>query len=253
MALKVFKKGNVLAATDTVTGETVRINGTFAWYSLDEVSNSISIGELTNQHKTISALVSNIQNEEGTSIGDLAAVDTYLSEATNFKSASGGSGASGLYAQTSDSTLINNTTETSLIGTGVGSLSIEANSLKVGDSFKIKIGGVLNSSGNKPASSIEIKLKKGSSLLSSTGIFDLQTVTNKGFIFESSFTVRSIGVSGVIVSSSSFSYSNGSYIEQYSQIVDTTSVSNLDVTATFVSLNKNDSIQSTSFVYEKTH
>ena len=46
MALKVFKKGNVLAATDTITGETVRINGTFSWYSIDEVNNSVSITPL---------------------------------------------------------------------------------------------------------------------------------------------------------------------------------------------------------------
>ena len=263
MALKVFKKGNVLAATDTITGETVRINGTFSWYSIDEVNNSVSIGELTNQHKTISALAANVQDEEGTAIGDLAAVDTYLSEATNFKSASGGSGASGLYAQTADGTLVDTSTETSLIGTGVGSLTIAADSLKVGDSFRIKLGGILNSTGGGSPTSIEIKVKKNGSVLATTGFFELDTVSGHGFQVESNFTVRSIGVGGVIVSTSSFSYSKdiissndrmlSGHIDQDSEVVDTTSANDLDVTATFKNLNKGNTIQSTSFVYQKTY
>lgn len=41
----------------------------------------------------------------------------------------------GLYAQTVQSATVTGTTETSIIGTGVGSLSIPANAFRVGDFF----------------------------------------------------------------------------------------------------------------------
>ena len=53
----------------------------------------------------------------------------------------------GLYAQTVQSALINTAPEQSIIGTGVGGLSIPANGFSVGDSFHGKLGGLLNATG----------------------------------------------------------------------------------------------------------
>ena len=259
MALKVFKKGNVLAAIDTLTGETARINGTFAWYSIDEINNSISIGELTNQHKTISALAANVQDEDGTPIGDLVAIDTYLSEATNFKAASGGSGASRLFSQTADGVLISDTTEQSLIGSGEGSLRIEANSLKVGDSFKVKVGGILNSSTTAIA---DIYVRINSLNLFVVQSLSLDESLGNGFDITSVFTVRDIGSGGVLFSINSFTYSKTEVtasdttilgkILSDSAAIDTTISNDLDVFFRFSKKSKNDSIQSTYCVFQKT-
>ena len=55
----------------------------------------------------------------------------------------------GLYAATDNSTPINNTlTPGSLLGTGVGTLVVPANTFKVGDSFYLKLMGHLGCANN---------------------------------------------------------------------------------------------------------
>ena len=75
---------------------------------------------------------------------------------------------SGLYAQTVQSaTLTNSTTETSVVGTGVGSLSVPADAFVVGDSYHAKIGGVISAQNND---TITIRIKTGSTVLATTGV-----------------------------------------------------------------------------------
>jgi hypothetical protein len=50
----------------------------------------------------------------------------------------------GLYTQTADKTVVNTITPTSLIGTGLGSLSVPANGFAVGDSFIGEMKGNIN-------------------------------------------------------------------------------------------------------------
>ena len=101
----------------------------------------------------------------------------------------------GLYAQTALGTLITNTTvETSLIGTGVGSLTVPANGFNVGDSFTAKICGPLSCANNE---TLHIRIKSNGVTISDTGIFQMKLTTNKYFELLIDFTITKIGGAGV--------------------------------------------------------
>lgn len=165
----------------------------------------------------------------------------------------------GLFAQTVSSTPITNTTtESSLIGTGVGSLTVPANGFKVGDSFHAKLIGHISCNSS---ATIDIKIKADGVILANTGVIDLDTCTNKHWEINIYFTIRSLGSDGVasISSGGIFSYtrnastnfegSNFSIINNTT--FDTTISNTLDITAKWGSANAADSIYSEIFILNK--
>ena len=167
----------------------------------------------------------------------------------------------GLYAQTSSSNSIANTTvESSLIGSGVGSLTIPANAFKVGDSFHAKLIGHISCNG---AATIRLKIKAGTIILADTGVVDLDASTNKHWELNIYFTIRTLGGTGVasIASGGIFSYIKNSGVNfegtNFSVInnttFDTTTDSTLKVTAEWGSANVADSIYSEIFTLTKTY
>ena len=165
----------------------------------------------------------------------------------------------GLYAQTVQSALINTAPEQSIIGTGVGGLSIPANGFSVGDSFHGKIGGLLNATGGGGRSEIIVKVKAGATILASTGIFDLDTATDQGWELELDFTLASIGATGSISTNGNFAYTKDNnrtvygYIFQDVQTIDTTATNTLDITVEWNVLNAGDDIYSANFVLYKVY
>ena len=163
----------------------------------------------------------------------------------------------GNYAQTVASTPITTAPEQTLIGTGVGSLSIPANAFQVGDSFHGKMGGVINATGGGSRSEIIIKIKNGATILATTGIFDLDNSTNQGWELELDFTIATIGAGGSICTNGNFVYTkNGArdvfgYIFQDVQVIDTTVSSTLDITLEWNVINAGDDIYSANFVLYK--
>jgi hypothetical protein len=109
----------------------------------------------------------------------------------NFNVASGG----GLFSQTVDGPTVTNTTvESSILGTGVGSLSVPANLFMVGDSFHITVIGHLSSKNNDD---LRIRVKSGSVVLVDTGNINMPGLTNQHFELNLDFTIRAIGAAGV--------------------------------------------------------
>ena len=167
----------------------------------------------------------------------------------------------GLYSQTVSSTPITNTIlESDLISTGVGSLSIPANSFKVGDSFNFKLIGHLfcNSS-----ATIRFRIKAGTTILADTGVIAMSTSTNKHWEMDISFTVRTLGAAGVasIASGGIFSYTKnaGTNFEgiDFSIInnttFDTTTNNTLKITAEWGAASTANSIYSEIFILNKTY
>jgi hypothetical protein len=165
----------------------------------------------------------------------------------------------GLYVQTSDSTPVTNTTvESSLIATGVGTLSVPANGFKVGDSFHAKLIG--NISCNN-AATIELRVKSGSVLLADTGVISLSASTNRTWEINVYFTIRALGAAGVaeIASGGIFSYikNAGSNFEgtNFSIVnnttLDTTVLNTLDITAQWGAASASNSINSEIFILSK--
>ena len=162
----------------------------------------------------------------------------------------------GLYAQTTQSaTLTNTTTETSIVGTGVGSLTIAANGYVVGDSYHAKIGGVISAQNND---TITIRIKKGSTVLATTGTLTLEAVTNMAWECEIDFTIAAIGATGSMCTNGNFAYNRDTgslegFVFQDVETFDTTIANTLEITAEWGQAKTQDQIYSSNFVLHKTY
>ena len=165
----------------------------------------------------------------------------------------------GLFAQTGNSTPITATiVESSLIGSGLGNLSVPANGFQVGDSFVAKLYGHISCVGT---ATIQIKIKANSVVLGDTGIITLDTTTNKHWNIEVNFTIRSLGNASVgsIVSAGLFSYIKNSglnfeganFVFLNNTTFDTTILNTLDITAQWNTNNAGNNIYSDIFVLNK--
>ena len=166
----------------------------------------------------------------------------------------------GLYAQTVVSATIIGTTETSIVGSGVGGLTVPANAFKVGDSYHAKIGGLIGGTSN--GDDITIFIKAGSTVLASTGLFTLdstQTIASggEGWECELDFTIAAIGGTGSMCTNGNFAYTKVTdkkvqgYVFQDVQPIDTTISNTLDITVEFD--NTNTDIYSANFVLYKVY
>ena len=165
----------------------------------------------------------------------------------------------GLYSQTANSVPVTATTsELSLIGAGVGTLSVPANGFSVGDSFLAKLYGDISCVGT---ATIQIRVKSGSVILADTGVIALDVTTNKHWGIEVSFTIRALGIAGVgsIVSSGLFSYIKNSGLNfeganfsiLNNSTFNTTILNTLDITAQWNTNNAGNTILSELFVLNK--
>jgi hypothetical protein len=169
--------------------------------------------------------------------------------------------ATGLFAQTGNSTIITGITESTLINGGVGTLTVPANGFQVGDSYRAIFGGVMNAANNQ---TIRIKVKAGAITLLDSGLQNLgSSVVNDVWSLNVDFTIRQIGGVGVasIVSLGSFHYTktNNASVQGFGfNVVNnttfSTTISNvLDVTAQWGSANAGNNIYSDIFILNKTY
>jgi hypothetical protein len=166
----------------------------------------------------------------------------------------------GLFAQTGTSITISGTTsETSLIGTGVGTLSVPANGFQVGDSFRAVLGGIVNIGNGQ---TIRIRVKTDSAVLLDSGVQTLiNNVEDAIWSLNIDFTIRSLGGVGVasIVSLGSFHYTktNNGTVEGFAfntvndTTFDTTDSNTLDITIQWGSTSSANNIYSDTFVLNK--
>jgi hypothetical protein len=173
----------------------------------------------------------------------------------------GSQGLSGLYAQTALGTLITNTTvESSLIGTGVGTLSVPPNTFQVGDSYTAKICGYLSCANN---ATIHFRVKSDGTIIADAGVFQMKITTNKFFELAIDFTVTKIGVAGVaeLFTNGQYSYNHNSqgelsgnnFASVTTTIFDTTVLNALSITAEWGAASASNKIQSQNFVLTKVY
>ena len=117
----------------------------------------------------------------------------------------------GLFSQTGDSQTVSGTdTETSIVGGGVGSLTVPSNGFNVGDSFHAVLIGHLSCINT---ATLHIRIKTvGGVLLADTGVMAMDTTTNKHWKLDINFTVRTLGgpTVGSISSGGLFAYTKNS-------------------------------------------
>jgi hypothetical protein len=171
----------------------------------------------------------------------------------------------GLFAQTSTSTdITNTTTETSLITGGTGYLYVPPNGFLIGDSFTARLGGHLKALNNQ---TIHIRIKSnGTTILADTGVYQFNGNVGQGASIKTwdlsiNFTIRSLGAIGVASISSGGVFNHNRDTQNSFEGVafhslnatdfDTTASNTLEITAEWGSANSANSIFSEYFVLTK--
>jgi hypothetical protein len=144
----------------------------------------------------------------------------------------------GLFSQIENGpTVIYTDGESSIVGNGVGGLSVPADYFRAGNAFKLSIHGDMTSANN---AQLAIRLKEGSLTVSETIITMVSTVMEH-FNVDVNFVVRAVGGPGVakLLTVGTFMYSKSSnatpeafHFDSLEQTnFDTTIQTTLDVTA----------------------
>lgn len=130
----------------------------------------------------------------------------------------GPAGLTGLFAQTADGGPVTATTvETTIIGPGVGTLTVPANGFQIGDSFTCALDGLVTCLGS---STLHVRVRTLTGvILADTGIIAMEAATNKSWLINLYFTIRTLGGAGTasISSGGLFSYikNSGTNFEGY--------------------------------------
>ena len=167
----------------------------------------------------------------------------------------------GLFNQTTNSSPVTNTlTETTLLGTGVGSLSVPANGFSVGNAFHAIATGHVSSVNNH---TLQIRIKAGTILLADTSAIIMAGTTDKHWRLEIYFSINQIGAAGVAsistggtfmyVKDASTAFEGSSFSTENATTFDTTISNTLNVTAQWGTANTGDSIYSNIFTLIKTY
>jgi hypothetical protein len=163
-----------------------------------------------------------------------------------------------LFSQTIASLDVANTSdETSIVGSGVGSLIVPANNYSIGSSYIAKLGGIIS---NLKNNSITLRLKSNGVILFDTGLLQLQESTNQFWQLEINFVIRNVGGIGVasIVSYGTFTHIRNYFGQQsfaFNTInnasFDTTILNTLDITAEWENESPSNSINTQYFMLNK--
>lgn len=153
-----------------------------------------------------------------------------------------------IFKQTADKSITNTTTETSLFGTGQGSLTIPANMLVAGDYIRVNMQGFISSANS--AENFTFKVKLGSTtLVSITGAM-FPNLSEAVVDITLNIAVRSIGSSGsvrpagnVMIEIRSAGYAAMVRLQTSSDVtIDTTSNQTLDITGQWQNDNASNSL-----------
>lgn len=236
---------DIRALAKLVNGHTSDISGINTHLS----SVDLSILDLENTKQDKIKLTTNGSSGPSTLINNVLNVPDYSSAPR------------GLYAQTSASARITNTTsETSLLDGGVGSLSVPANGFKIGDSFFAVLTGHISVVNNH---TLRIRIKSDGIVLADTGLITMSAATNKHWKLDVYFTIRTLGGPGVasIATGGTFFYTKDASLtfegtnfstETFSGF-DTTVANTLVITAEWGTASTGDIIYSELFTLTKTY
>jgi hypothetical protein len=161
---------------------------------------------------------------------------------------------SALFTATADKTVANTASETSLVGTGVGTANtgtFGGGFFVAGKTLRVRVRGYLSNTGT-PTLNLIVKL--GSVTICSTGaVATITGQSNAGFELVCDLTCRTTGASGTIIGEGMFSYgtANGTrLVATAAATVDTTAAQLLDVTATWGTASSSNTITAATCTIE---
>lgn len=156
-----------------------------------------------------------------------------------------------LFSQTATVTVANTTTETTLISTGIGTVTLPTNFFVAGKTIRIKAWGYMSSTGNP---TLTVKLKLGSTTVCTyTGTSG--NPSNNSWQVDSVITCRTTGSSGTVFGQGLFEEVHGSGLVVGSDntattTINTTSSLAVNLTAQWGTANAGNTITITNFVLE---
>lgn len=168
-----------------------------------------------------------------------------------------------IFTQTADKTVANTTTETSIVGTGVGGLTLPANFFVAGKTIRIALSGVYSTVA-VTGDTVTIKVKYGSTVLALKATSALVTGgTNLFWGAEILVICRSTGGSGTVQVSGGVEYQIASAVTVTDELnhpsgtagggtatIDTTASALLDVTITHSAANAANTVKSLVGLFE---
>ncbi len=155
-----------------------------------------------------------------------------------------------VFTQTASVTVANSGSELTLIGAGVGSVTLPANFFTIGRVLKVRAWGVHGATGGP---TIRIRVKLGSTTVLDTGAVTSNNDTNVAFNIEGCVTCRTIGASGTVfcqgkyeeISHAAFGMANTS-----TSTIDTTGTLAANITVLFGTADPANTITATNVTLE---
>lgn len=147
-----------------------------------------------------------------------------------------------IFVQTNDVTVANTTAETSILGTGDGSLTLAANMLHLARAIRIEVLGV---GGTVGTPTLEIRVELGGVLICTSGAITMPSGLSNGYFeLDAFFTVRAVGGAGSVQGGGRFEIaSTFAGLPNASQsTIDTTVAQTLDVTVIWGTANASNTI-----------
>jgi len=150
---------------------------------------------------------------------------------------------SGGFSMITDTTIGNTTTETSIIGAGVGTLTVPANTAAAGNSSRIDVAGTVTITVGVQTLTLRLYGGPTSTLLLSTYVLALQTLTGgpPPWRLQTILTTKSIGVAGTVRINTVFTVNDASpsqtFVNNVLATVDTTVNNVVKVTAQWTTAN----------------
>lgn len=135
-----------------------------------------------------------------------------------------------IFVSTTTVTVSNTAAETTLLGAGVGTLTIPANFMVVGKSMRLHMSGTVTNTG---VPTLQIKAKLGATTIADSTAFATAVITGTmGWTLDVDLTCRTAGASGTVFAQGQFAYTPTIGTPARASLVNTAVSSAIDFTAT---------------------
>lgn len=159
-----------------------------------------------------------------------------------------------LFTQTATGTVANTAAETTLVSTGVGTMTLPANFLVAGRSLRIKASGFFSTISTP---NVRWRVKLGAVILLDTTTMAESNFSNMHWELNADITCRTTGATGTVFSQGRVSHITGTgTLDSYPMVnttattVNTTAGALLDVMFTYGTANVNNSISQTNLIVD---
>lgn len=126
------------------------------------------------------------------------------------------------FVQTASGNINNSTTETTLVSTGNGTATLEANFLNTGRKIRVKASGFYSNTGTP---TLRLKVKFGSVVILDTTAFTTSSgAANNQWDLEGIITVRTSGATGTVIGQGTVSFNTSGTAAQIVQMVNTATI-----------------------------